>query len=303
MRKSAILIAILGLSSIISGCSRGNDPLLKGSYLGQDPPGIEPRLFAPDVVSTEAGIEFAGCFSPDGMEYYFTRRCRHRCDNRILFTRYGEKGWSTPAPAPFASFCFETSPRLSPDGLRLIFGSRRPRPDFGALTEKAEAWMVERTPAGWGVPHLLGAPFDAVNTACFSASLDGTVYTSGLRRSRLEGNRYGPWEPVGPDIEPGYCDRHPFVAPDGSFLLFDSSNRPGGFGKSDLYVSFRREDGSWTRPRNLGGRINTGACEMYASVSPEGCYLFYHSRGDILWVDARVLDALRPGVRIASVSR
>ena len=151
------------------------------------------------------------------------------------------------------------------------------------------------------MPSLV--PFDEVGTACFCASLDGTVYTSGLRRSSLDGGRPGPWEPLGPDIDSGFCDSHPFVAPDGSFLLFDSSRRPGGFGDSDLYVSFRNEDDSWTRPRNLGGRINTEACEMYASVSPDGLYLFYHSRGDIYWVDARVLDALRPMIQIASVSR
>ncbi len=45
-------------------------PELKGPYLGQEPPGLEPVLFAPGVVSTHTG-EWSTAFTPDGLELFF----------------------------------------------------------------------------------------------------------------------------------------------------------------------------------------------------------------------------------------
>ena len=63
-----------------------------------------------------------------------------------------------------------------------------------------------------------------------------------------------------------------------------------GFGESDLYISFNK-NGVWTKPFNLGPKINTDKTEMAASVSPDGNYLFFHrgegNEGDIYWVDFR----------------
>ena len=44
------------------------------TYFNQTPPGLEPQVFAPGVVSVEGAVEFAASFSPDGSELYFTRR-------------------------------------------------------------------------------------------------------------------------------------------------------------------------------------------------------------------------------------
>lgn len=63
-----------------------------------------------------------------------------------------------------------------------------------------------------------------------------------------------------------------YIAPDESYMIFDGE-RPSGFGDSDLYISFKRND-SWTEAYNLGPKINTGQTEMAASVSPHGRYLF-----------------------------
>ena len=67
-------------------------------------------------------------------------------------------------------------------------------------------------------------------------------------------------------------DHSPFIAPDESFIIFSSFR--GGFGRSDLFISFRLDGGGWTRPKNMGGRIN--------------------SPGNIYWVDAGIIDELRP---------
>jgi len=94
---------------------------------------------------------------------------------------------------------------------------------------------------------------------------------------------------------------HPFIAPDESYLIFDGK-REGGYGDSDLYISYRQQDGSWGDVINLGDQINTDAWEAVASVTPDGKYLFFNRNMgsdkyedvDIFWVDAEIIETLRP---------
>ena len=89
MKKHAIgLFALLILFALcqarIKQVKPDEFPALQGPYLGQKPPGMTPEIFAPGIVST-AEFEFAGTFSPDGKEYFFTRRPDYGgSENRIL---------------------------------------------------------------------------------------------------------------------------------------------------------------------------------------------------------------------------
>lgn len=73
--------------------------------------------------------------------------------------------------------------------------------------------------------------------------------------------------------DPSY---HPAIDPHGQYLVFASPGK-GGFGKSDLYVSFRIGD-SWTRPRNLGPEINTAGDEYFPTFDGSG-NLYFASDG------------------------
>ncbi len=75
------------------------------------------------------------------------------------------------------------------------------------------------------------------------------------------------------------------------FFIF-ASGRPG-FGKSDLWISFKSEDGSWGDPKNLESPINTASSESAPVISPDRKYLFYTSMGDIYWVDILVIEVLK----------
>ena len=74
-----------------------------------------------------------------------------------------------------------------------------------------------------------------------------------------------------------------------------------GFGDSDLYISFRKEDGSWGPAINMGDKVNTERWDAYASVTPDGKYILFN-RGmddennniDIYWIDAKIIETLRP---------
>jgi len=91
----------------------------------------------------------------------------------------------------------------------------------------------------------------------------------------------------------------PGIAPDGSFMVFYSI-RPGARSgtETDLYLTLRRPDGTWTKPRNMGPKINSRYYEHGARISPDKKYMFFNrSNGwnlnratdtaDIYWVELK----------------
>jgi hypothetical protein len=59
-----------------------------------------------------------------------------------------------------------------------------------------------------------------------------------------------------------------------------------------LYVSFKKNDGTWTVPQNLQSQIPIAGSPL-VRVSSDGKYLFYTQNGDIYWVSAQIIEALK----------
>jgi Tol biopolymer transport system component len=97
---------------------------------------------------------------------------------------------------------------------------------------------------------------------------------------------------VGAPINSEFDELQPSLAGDKSFLLF-TSNRPGGYGKYDVYVSFLN-DSIWSEPKNLGPKINTAHDEFSAWVTPDGRFVLFDRvigrEQDIYWISADILD-------------
>ncbi|MDD5067678.1 MAG: OmpA family protein [bacterium] len=70
-----------------------------------------------------------------------------------------------------------------------------------------------------------------------------------------------------------YHDHEPFITYDGNAVLF-SSDRDGGYGVGDLYISYRNGS-SWQSPVNLGPGINTADSEKMPSLSMDNKELFF----------------------------
>ncbi len=95
-------------------------------------------------------------------------------------------------------------------------------------------------------------------------------------------------------------DGDPFISPNEDYLIFQS-HRSGGFGQADLYISYKKEDGSWTNPRNLGPKINTSEFENAPSVTQDGKYLMFTRReqwltekpSKICWVSSDFIVRLK----------
>jgi hypothetical protein len=85
-------------------------------------------------------------------------------------------------------------------------------------------------------------------------------------------------ENIGPPINGEYWDTQPCLSADNTDLYF-VSNRPGGYGGSDIYVSHRQPDGSWGTPVNLGPGINTSADESSPFIHADNQTLFFASDG------------------------
>ena len=92
-------------------------------------------------------------------------------------------------------------------------------------------------------------------------------------------NKDGLWskpENLGDAINTTAYESHPYISPDGSFLVF-TSDREGGQGETDLYISFKSKSGEWTKAVNLGKGINTKYSEMTPFIAENG-ELYYTSR-------------------------
>jgi outer membrane protein OmpA-like peptidoglycan-associated protein len=63
--------------------------------------------------------------------------------------------------------------------------------------------------------------------------------------------------------------------------LYFASNRPGGLGGTDIWVSVKQKDGTWSNPSNLGAPINTDKDEESPFISNDGNRLFFSSTGHI----------------------
>jgi len=92
----------------------------------------------------------------------------------------------------------------------------------------------------------------------------------------------GKWEQVTdfPFNNPEYSVGHPAITESGDTLVF-SSDKPGGFGETDLYYSIRK-NGQWEAPVNLGSQINTSGKDEFPFItgsSFSGRYLIFASTG------------------------
>lgn len=88
----------------------------------------------------------------------------------------------------------------------------------------------------------------------------------------LEGDE---WDVKGqlPFADKEFSFGHPSLTPDGKTMYF-SSDKEGGFGRGDIYVMHKNEDGSWGEPENLGEDINSEGEEAFPYIHPDGTLYF-----------------------------
>jgi len=288
MKDHLIVVAVV-FSIYLVGCTptTNDGPLaLEGPYLGQEPPGLTPEVFAPGIVSTD-GWEYGVVFAPSMNEIYFIREVDVDTDPKQEFVVFENRNnqWHERVISPRVG-----QPAFSPDGKTMHLGRR----------------YMERTASGWSERKSLDSPFEEIRIMRMTSSSQGTYAfdevgsddgDSILRYSRLiDGERELP-TPFPEEINTGKFNAHPFIAPDESYVIWDGQ-RDSPVRNADIFISFRQQDGSWGDAIHMGNTINTERADFAATVTPDGKYLFFNrsvspDNTDVFWVDAQIIEDLR----------
>jgi hypothetical protein len=289
-RRNRSVMCVIAVAWLLSGCASAgiaaDSNSLVCDYPGQTP-GKAPQIFGKGTVSVDGRNTHAVRFSPDGRMLIFSRYP----DGTSYQMVRTKDGWSEPVKTSFTGkeVAFDAS------GKRLFY------------YDKGDIFCIRCGENGFSEPNKLGGNINTKETEyypCMTAR--GTLYFS--RNGKWDKGRIMAAAPEGDGfsrpVELPECINkggasHGFVAPDEGYLLFNSP-REGSHTGNDIWVSFRKEDGGWGEPANLGKSINCDAMAVLCpTVSPDGKYLFFTrlqedgKAGYVWWVSTEVIHELR----------
>jgi len=197
-------------------------------------------------------------------------------------------------------------PFLTSNGNRLFFYSYRPTEPGGKPSDQSNIWFVDKTDGGWGDPQPL--PFNSNKHEMMeSVSIDGTIFfqsnRSGTRGiydiyfAEFVDSTYTKPKNLGQGVKQGVncagINSSPLIAPDQSFIIIAYNHNAPDNG---LFIAFKKQDGTWTNPVDMGETINSTSAIRFPGLSPDGRYLFFirgGSQGGLFWMEAGVIDYLK----------
>lgn len=192
----------------------------------------------------------------------------------------------------------EYVPVISSDESILIFTYMGPKSTGGLMDAEfnedpngsyyEDVFQSQRVGEHWLSPENIGPNINTKNhDASIALSADGqklfifhSTETDGgdIYMSTLKGNVWGEAVPLGPNINTKYWEGSCSLSADEQTLYF-CSERPGGLGGKDIYISKKMPDGSWGKAENIGPTINTVFNEDSPFIHPDGITLFFSSEG------------------------
>jgi hypothetical protein len=255
---------------------------------------------ATKVANVNDGItNIGGCISADGLSLYLASDRPGGYGG--MFDMYvatrdstqDEWGPAVNLGPTLNSAAWEHTANIALDSLSLYFSSDRP-----GGSGQMDMWVATRpdTESPWGMPVNLGP---TVNSGAYDLSpresADGLTLLFHSTRGGLGGEdifmstratKNDPWGPavnLGTPVNSTADDGEAVMTLDGLTLFF-SSDRDGGLGNYDVYVTTRRSTShAWGPPINLGPSVNTGAIEWTSSISADGSTLYFCSDRPAAW--------------------
>jgi len=243
--------------------------------------------------------------TPDGNELYFVRVSHpsnnfgKNGSNDVWFTQHRSDGrWSIARKMPNTvnKDRYNDLFSITPDGntilIRGVYKNGRKQNEIGIS-------KCQKTKTGWAQPEKMEIPkLDAMCKGQYlSAYLtnNGKVLILGFteKKNSKDDDLYfslldkdGKWskpEPLGTDINTGSSETTPFLAAD-DYTLYFASDRKGGEGGSDIWVSKRQDKTwkKWSNPINLGPKINSKEDDFYYSITASGEYAYMTTRNESL---------------------
>jgi peptidoglycan-associated lipoprotein len=221
----------------------------------------------------------------------------------LITNLFSKDNTATRFGAPLNTQNVEYSPVISPDGRYIVFQSNRPGGQGGM-----DFWLSEnknyRDRTGkpqWLEPvnltEISTSHFEGPFTILFDEEgkpkelYFTSVAIAGVREGYKGQNIYyskresaiDKWSvPIHlNDLNSDFDDKMPSISPDGKKLIF-SSNRPGGYGGFDLWISERVSELSdskikWSRPVNLGSKVNSSENEIMPYIHYDNLSLYFSS--------------------------
>ncbi len=199
------------------------------------------------------------------------------------------EGWSQPEPlpSPVNTAGGEDSPFILPDGQTLYFFFT---PDVNIPVEKQISdgltgiWFTNQTSSGWSEPErvwlerpstpaLDGCEFVLGNVMWFCSIRAGNYRQIDFYTAQMVDGFWTNWHNLGKPINGDYQVGEMTITSDGLDLYF-ASNRPGGFGGYDLWVSHKTNEG-WGEPENLSATVNSENDENHPFVTVDGQELWF----------------------------
>lgn len=191
----------------------------------------------------------------------------------------------------------EYVPVITIDESTLIFTYRGPRSTGGQQDLKfrpdttgeyyEDIMLSQRVGEHWLSPEPIGTLNTNMHDASIALSNDGQILFifksttkdgGDIFQSTLKGNDWSTPERLGPNINTRYWEGSCSLSGDGQLLYF-ASDRPGGLGGRDIYVSRMQSDSTWGPAQNLGPSVNTPFNDDAPHIHPDGIHLFFSSEG------------------------
>ncbi len=229
------------------GFSQADSGVFICNYLQESPPINEPYIFAKGIVSVDNKNTHALVFSPDCKTIIFSRYP----EEESYVMSYCNNGWTKPEKTPFKGK--EIS--FSHDGKKIFYYN------------DGDIFYVEYDNNVFSRPEALDSLINTRDTTEYYPCVteNGNLYFSRNSKwnegkiffSEFKNNRYQEPVQLNPDINEGGA-LHSFVAKEENYILFNSA-RKGSYTMLDIWISFKKENGQWTIPVNLGEKINYGA--------------------------------------------
>ena len=189
---------------------------------------------------------------------------------------------------------------ISPDDKLCFFTRKVPLRSMNtvkALDGEKEVFMLAtRDKTGvFNVGEPMSPPFNTTddNQGGCTISIDNKFLYFAMQRqeggaqpncdiymSTNEGDSWSEIKKIGANVNhPIYWDSQPTLSADGNALYF-ASDRPGGYGGIDLYVTYKDpKTGVWGVPKNLGPKINTPGHEKTPFIHSDSETLYFSSDG------------------------
>jgi outer membrane protein OmpA-like peptidoglycan-associated protein len=261
---------------------------------------------APENLGSAVNSEYSELnpvISPDGRTLYFGRK-NHPSN------RYGVKGSETISGSQDIWFSekvgdtwssarrlsevlnrdqYNTILSISPDGQTILLKGAY----VNGTYETRGFSISNKTTGGWSVPVKIDIPgYEQLSKGKNEygyLTMDGKALILAFARKKnsedddlyvsfYEDGRWSRPMDLGEGINTKYSETTPFLSADGKTLYF-SSDRPGGQGSQDIYLTRRLDDTwqNWRKPQNLGSPINTEEYDAYYSIAAKGDYAFFMS--------------------------